>query len=245
MEVHHHAHTARKKWTHYLWEFLMLFLAVFCGFLAENVRENIKDKEHVHEYMESILNDLQSDINMYNSGNEFNALRLQMIDSLIIALETKTITGQDYYRARQLTMGSSIIAPTTKTYEQMKSSGVLRLINKHFIADSIASYYQWNNKFDYWSDLQKQRISDVIGVNERIFDATLFYKALKQMQPGGTTASNQNVRLISTDQKDINAVIMKYKYYYGMLLLMDQRMAIASAEAKRLAHLIKQEYHLE
>jgi hypothetical protein len=36
MEVHHHAHTARKKWTHYFWEFLMLFVAVFCGFLAEN-----------------------------------------------------------------------------------------------------------------------------------------------------------------------------------------------------------------
>jgi hypothetical protein len=43
MEVHHHAHSAsgethssdpdkhraRKKWTHYFWEFLMLFLAVF------------------------------------------------------------------------------------------------------------------------------------------------------------------------------------------------------------------------
>lgn len=34
MEVHHHSHTSRKKWTHYLWEFLMLFLAVFCGFLV-------------------------------------------------------------------------------------------------------------------------------------------------------------------------------------------------------------------
>ena len=38
MEVHAHTHTERKKWTHYLWEFLMLFLAVFCGFLAENQR---------------------------------------------------------------------------------------------------------------------------------------------------------------------------------------------------------------
>ena len=27
MEVHAHTHTARKKWTHYFWEFLMLFLA--------------------------------------------------------------------------------------------------------------------------------------------------------------------------------------------------------------------------
>jgi len=38
METHaHHLHKAPgKKWTHYLFEFFMLFLAVFCGFLAEN-----------------------------------------------------------------------------------------------------------------------------------------------------------------------------------------------------------------
>ena len=44
MEVHHHAHTARKKWTHYFWEFLMLFLAVFCGFLAEYTLEHKIEK---------------------------------------------------------------------------------------------------------------------------------------------------------------------------------------------------------
>jgi hypothetical protein len=44
MEEHAHLHLAsvethieRKKFFHYLWEFLMLFLAVFCGFLAENL----------------------------------------------------------------------------------------------------------------------------------------------------------------------------------------------------------------
>jgi hypothetical protein len=40
MEVHTHTHTARKKWTHYFWEFLMLFLAVFCGFGVENFCEH-------------------------------------------------------------------------------------------------------------------------------------------------------------------------------------------------------------
>ncbi len=39
MEVHAHSSPAPggapgEKWTHYFWEFLMLFLAVFCGFLA-------------------------------------------------------------------------------------------------------------------------------------------------------------------------------------------------------------------
>ena len=35
MDVHHHTHSPdsyreRKKWTHYLWEFLMLFLVICC-----------------------------------------------------------------------------------------------------------------------------------------------------------------------------------------------------------------------
>ena len=53
MEVHAHTHTARKKWTHYLWEFLMLFLAVFCGFLAEYQLEHKIEKEKGMQYISS------------------------------------------------------------------------------------------------------------------------------------------------------------------------------------------------
>src|SRR5512144_2653553 len=61
MEIHAHTHTERKKWIHYLWEFLMLFLAVFCGFLAENFREHTVEHKREKQYMQSILADLQKD----------------------------------------------------------------------------------------------------------------------------------------------------------------------------------------
>src|ERR1700757_1082960 len=61
MEVHAHTHTPRKKWTHYLWEFLMLFLAVFCGFLAENFRETLVEKERAKQYIQSFYTDLNND----------------------------------------------------------------------------------------------------------------------------------------------------------------------------------------
>ena len=61
MEVHAHTHTARKKWTHYFWEFLMLFLAVFCGFLAEYQLEHKIEKEREKIYMNSLYQDLKSD----------------------------------------------------------------------------------------------------------------------------------------------------------------------------------------
>ena len=65
MEVHAHSHTERKKWTHYFWEFLMLFLAVFCGFLAEYQLEHKIEKDRAKELARSLYEELQQDsVNM-------------------------------------------------------------------------------------------------------------------------------------------------------------------------------------
>jgi hypothetical protein len=61
MEVHTHTHTARKKWTHYFWEFLMLFLAVFCGFTAENIREHRIEHKRAKEYARMLKTDFIND----------------------------------------------------------------------------------------------------------------------------------------------------------------------------------------
>ena len=61
MEVHAHAHTPRKKWSHYFWEFLMLFLAVFCGFLAENQREHMIEHQREKQFARQVLADLRTD----------------------------------------------------------------------------------------------------------------------------------------------------------------------------------------
>src|SRR6478752_2904370 len=61
MEVHAHTHSARKKWTHYFWEFLMLFLAVFCGFLAEYKLEHVIENQREETLMRSLSEDLRAD----------------------------------------------------------------------------------------------------------------------------------------------------------------------------------------
>ena len=61
MEVHTHTHTARKKWTHYLWEFLMLFLAVFAGFLAENQREHYVEDQRAQALAKILYKELYTD----------------------------------------------------------------------------------------------------------------------------------------------------------------------------------------
>ncbi len=63
MEVHKHPHnvTHKKKWGEYLLEFFMIFFAVFLGFVAENVREHIVNHQREKKYIQSMLQDLESD----------------------------------------------------------------------------------------------------------------------------------------------------------------------------------------
>ena len=226
MDVHHHPdlHHKKKNFKEYFLEFLMIFLAVTLGFFAENIRESIKDKNQLHAHY-------------------------RIIDSIITYLSQNKDNNnkQLYYMARQLTMGSSVISPTAKTFEQMKSSGGLRLIKKQFIADSIGSYYQWIKRFDYWSDFQKQRMNEVISINDRIFDAAVLFSIVKKIENEKTSGFTQesNPALISTDRIAINAVMMRYQYYYGLLKLMNERALSASKEAIHLISLLKKQYHLE
>jgi hypothetical protein len=91
MEVHHHQTAAAshsvKKWTHYFWEFLMLFLAVICGFMAENMREHTIEKKRENIYMKNLMEDLESDTISYTGYTRSNVRALQMIDSLIYLLK--------------------------------------------------------------------------------------------------------------------------------------------------------------
>src|SRR5215510_7831554 len=99
MEVHQHIHTPRKKFTHYLWEFLMLFLAVFCGFLAENFREQFMDHRREIQYMKSMLADLDSDTTQLGIQEGELINRLNSCDSVAYFLKSENIknAGSEIY----------------------------------------------------------------------------------------------------------------------------------------------------
>jgi hypothetical protein len=81
MEVHAHTHTPRKKWTHYLWEFLMLFLAVFCGFLAEYQLEHKIERDREKQFMISLISDIKDDISYINEQQIIYKWKQSLLDS--------------------------------------------------------------------------------------------------------------------------------------------------------------------
>ena len=162
MEVHAHTHTERKKWTHYLFEFLMLFLAVFCGFLAENQREHFIEHQREKQYIRSYLEDLKTDIHQLDSLITGRLNRKKVMDSLTLILATADpdLYGKEiYFYSRSLTV-SYLFFNNDRTIQQLKNGGNLRLIRKQEVSNAIMDYDQqvrlieWvkkEKKNTYWS----------------------------------------------------------------------------------------------
>src|SRR5712671_6905439 len=128
MEVHAHTHTEKKKWTHYLWEFLMLFLAVFCGFLAENIREHTVEHTRAKQFALSMLSDIKADTAALNTAIGFGNKKIKAVDSLIAQIEQPKEKWKDTLIYTYSGYAGRIrpFENNSGTYDQMKASGSLR-----------------------------------------------------------------------------------------------------------------------
>ena len=142
MEVHAHTHTPRKKWTHYLWEFLMLFLAVFCGFLAEYQLEHKIEKEKGMQYISSFYEDLKTDTSNFEKLILEYKIKMQVLESRGECFDTIGHNIKLTDCLQKLFNNSSHFPDmvyTDRTLQQLKNSGGLRLLSTAD-ADSILLY---------------------------------------------------------------------------------------------------------
>ena len=251
MEVHAHTHTARKKWTHYFWEFLMLFLAVSLGFYAENTREVILHKKEVKTQLNSMLSDLQSDITLFDSVTDRNSYGAQMADSLVELLHSDiTNTPEIYFAARTVTANLGYYYTNSKSFDQLKSAGLLRYIKNKQLLDSIGGYYVSFQWLANQIDLLRLKLDEIHKGNTRLFESYVFQQmmSIKIMSTslGGqrTTINKPAVKpnLLSVDAKDINTVSLNYHYYSATIKFYIRMGNALQSRAKKLIEIIKKEY---
>ena len=142
MEVHHHSHTPGKKWTHYLWEFLMLFLAVFCGFLTENLREHRVERQRGRQYIQSFYQDLKTDTGRFTMLiKSFEERRAafknipECFNRLVNGDQPDTCLSDLFFHSKNF----DDLIYTDGTLQQLKNAGGFRLLPKNDV-DSILSY---------------------------------------------------------------------------------------------------------
>jgi hypothetical protein len=247
MEVHAHSHTERKKFTHYLWEFLMLFLAVFCGFLAENIREHAVERHREKEYMVSLIKDLQSDISGLSDAEGAKMKRIAMADSINSIFEKGDLknSSADIYLLGSLLGFRSYFNPNDGTIQQLKNAGGLRLIKKRNVIDSLERYTSFMQEFLKLQQLEENQLQEYIKTMSTVFDAAV----LNRMLPGngklGIIKPAVNPRLMTDDEQKINDLNMKILLIKANRMSQLEYFTLLKKYASSLIGQIKNEYHLK
>jgi len=249
MEVHAHSHTERKKWTHYFWEFLMLFLAVFCGFLAEYQLEHKIEKDKEKQFMLSMVNDLQNDLANIKTTTAVKRQGIQIADSIFKLFSSPQLNDKlahIYYYGRMFSATYHKFFMTDGTLTQLKNAGGFRLITKRAIVDSILSYDNLYQQFKGNEDiLYSRQLEDYRAVMTRVFDVNIFNTMISDetgeilMPPGNPLLFNDNKELI-------NELLMRvHLARRNIINIIKMDLSKMETKARVLIEMIKKEYNMK
>ena len=189
MEVHAHTHTPRKKWTHYLFEFLMLFLAVFCGFLAEYQLEHKIEKDRAKEFAVMLVDDLQKDTAAIKRHIKFREKIYMNADSLMHLLKYGSFgSDQDKIAKYFIVINDRRLLEANRgTIDQLKHSGSLRYFKNKKLTGELIGYYNVLDIVDHWIQYLFDYESETLGPfgrshYEKGYDDTVF-RLQKNLKP--------------------------------------------------------------
>jgi len=244
MEVHHHTHTERKKWTHYFWEFFMLYLAVTLGFLVENQREHFVEHKREIQYIRSYIEDLHVDVKQLDSMIERCSYRVMLTDSLTFLLSSPENThGSDlYYYARLLTLNFPFFS-NDRTIQQLKNGGNLRLISKQLVSNAMMDYDRQIRFLENIREREEDYVRDYVKWLETVCDTRVFDKMI--LQEFGFIRPPGNPRLVKNDQSTILEFIGKLHFLKSANSYLILNYRKTKQTATQTLDIIKEEYHLQ
>ncbi len=256
MEVHAHSHTVpdpdsssspghralRKKWTHYLWEFLMLFLAVFCGFLAEYQLEHKIEKERERVYITSMIEDLKKD----TASLSFTIHRYEkMVKGLdtVLNLYSSLVKGYNPALWRNLPNGFPDFIKSDKTMQQLLYAGGLRLIKNTKSSDGIIEYDLQYDDLNIDINSLREVYYKCLGSRWELLNVAAMEEDKKRFSIADLTASENNY-LLRTDLPFLGKYNNELRTFRAICKLIKGKQVKMRDKAVELIKILGKEYRL-
>ncbi len=159
MEVHHHPQVEKKSFKEYLLEGLMIFLAVSMGFIAENIRENLVEHETEKRTMELVVENLKEDTTALEKSIKWNIKKVDIIDSILLFRNSDL--GDSNTAKKFMPLFGSVMTvvwfqSNNSGFEQMKSSGTIRIVKQKRVLDSLYKYKELNRRIEFNGDIDNE-----------------------------------------------------------------------------------------
>ena len=247
MEVHQHTHTPRKKWTHYFWEFFMLFLAVTLGFFVENQREHYVENQREKKYIQSFYQDLSADENDLQLNITYLRDQMRQADSLqklMLDIDIKQPANRIYMYLRGITRSSAgRLYPNDRTIVQLRNAGGMRLIKNKSVSDSMVGYYRTAELIQF---LTEEGLVNRRSLRQKYMPLLNARDFIKVLDTTNTIIDvPENLYLRKADPDIINECLIEIDRIKTLNLALAIRIQGLKEKAVRIKDFIKKEYHLE
>lgn len=249
MDVHHHpdTHHKPKKLKEYILEFVMIFLAVSLGFLAENFREHLTERSKEKQYIESMVRNVKENISGLQDAIRLDSIQAKGLDSLFrmshANMANDSVRRRFYYYVISYCYNSSVFKGNDATFQQLKSTGDYRLIEKDHVADSLARYDSDINSIYGQGDYYQAYFKDILNRIDELVDETVL----------GDTSFIKNGRMLHKPFPQLRAGDGKLPTFFNKIFIM--KMITDSyvknflkpqlTKSKRLLAFLKDKYHIK
>ena len=227
METHaYHLHKAPgKKFSHYFFEFFMLFLAVTAGFFVENLREHYVEQKRAKDFAGLLISDLNADRAELNRASRILANIIAAGDSLasqLSAADAKRIPGGKLYFYEYWAAWRWRVTSRDATLQQLKNSGSLRYMNNSLVRKILD--YEESLKIIYLlQDEYETDKNENLGLVQRVFDSDYFV-ALDNLKPARRDSSEKHLDITNEEVRSfMNKNIPLHSYDEAILFELKNR----------------------
>ncbi len=165
----------RINWLNYLIELIVVIIGITIAFALNNWWDAHKNQTLEHQYLNSLLGDLQNDAAELDTTIQYNQTKLIFLKRFLkTQVQPRRIVTDTASQALETMLSNYFPVFKLNSYESMKNSGDFNLILDYGLKEFIVSYYKQIEELkileNYFQDFLSRYILDFAYQHTDLFD---------------------------------------------------------------------------
>ncbi|TPV35384.1 hypothetical protein FJ651_00235 [Paucihalobacter ruber] len=224
-------------------EIVLVVIGILIALQINNWNERQNDLKVERIHMKNLVEDLKEDIKLYHEYRHRNGKIYGLIDSIVPNIKSehrKEHVAKLAYWTRLVTLEWMVLEPVNRTYEEMKSSGQLRLIHDTDISKQLSKYYNSFSKFEILNNAGLSWAEQYVESLGKIFDAEVLMKVMLKQQ----IVIAQPNQMLTEDPVTINQLLNALNFFQGAIIRGDKQSLENEQNALKIIDQIETTYRL-
>lgn len=186
----------QQDWLAVVLDLGVVILGVFLGLEAANWNQARQDRAEEKRYYAQIVVDLRRDLDKLRSAQQLSLKYDRTAEMVLEALDHGIPRGtapSDFAKAIDYAGFLYIPSPSRRTYDELISTGNLRLLRDSKTKDAIAAYYEAFAELRQWDTLLRQQQGDYWSASAGVVPRRVLQAALMQSDPQVSPAEAQDI----------------------------------------------------